>query len=101
MRVNHRNAAFAQKAGEQIKGHQIAANGNELIPLILLEIKDRNESAITFNDVAFFGEWIALGRLLDLRAVNDSADVQLLQSIEQLFDGCFRAAPLGGIVLSQ
>src|SRR5713101_1704833 len=101
VRVDHRNLWFARQRPEQIKRHQIAANGNEFLLRLPRNSPNRQERPEPFDDAAGVSERISGEPVVQPRTINHGRDVVLTQPLEQSLDGGFGAPPFGRVTLAQ
>src|SRR5262245_43308350 len=74
---------FLTQRTNQIKGHEITADGYQLSFALCGDSPDRNEGLKPFDLITGFVQWIRLRFVLECRAIHDSCDILRAQAVEQ------------------
>src|SRR5437870_5195849 len=99
--MDHLNFWLTPQSRNQIKGHQVPADGEILLPLFVGQAQDRDASVIASHRIAGSLERIGRRMAAVARAVNNWRYSLRRKARKQTLQCCLSAAPFGGIVFTQ
>src|SRR6266404_3653585 len=101
MAMHHGNFRLPPQCHWQVEGHQIPAHGGELFFLLRRNSPNRHAGAKTFDGAAGFCKRVRREAVFGTGTEDQWRYAVLAQPVKQSQQGGFRAAPFGGIILSE